>query len=196
MSTRNIVPRNDGEGNIGTVLKQWIRGYFYQVYTGGLTDGNNSISIADIIKGILFNKRLNINFTTTVITAQDTNLLFGMSENEVYIVEAELTVQCSGNAGIKYAIKAPIGATIEGWILSSLGAITTLSYQRITTINTLNSIALHTVVNTPAPDRIRFAIVNGATPGNCVIQVASVTNGQTTTIFAGSWLSARKGTSV
>jgi hypothetical protein len=196
MATRNIVPRNTGEGNIGTQLKQWVCGYFWGIYTGSITDGVTTLGITEISKGIGFNEKLNSNFTTTVVTATGTNLAFPIAANEIWVVEVELTTQCSGTGGVKYAIGSPTGAAVEGWILSSLAAITTLSYQRIVAINTLNSTALHTVANTPAPDRIRFVITNGATAGNCVIQVASNTNGQTTTVFAGSCFSARKANSV
>jgi hypothetical protein len=72
-------------------------------------------------------QRLNANATTTVVGATNTNLSFAMAANEVWKVEIEATAQCSGIGGIKYAIGAPAGATIEGWILSSGAAILTLS---------------------------------------------------------------------
>lgn len=39
MATRNIVPRGDGEGNIGTSLKNWLKGWFKEIFVGptGLT---------------------------------------------------------------------------------------------------------------------------------------------------------------
>jgi hypothetical protein len=143
-----------------------------------------------------FVQRLNANATTTVVTATATNLSFAMAANEAWEVEAQLTAQCSGVGGSKYAIGAPAAATIEGWIRSSLGAITTLSYQRLIAVNTLNATALHTVATTPAPDVLKFSIVNGAVAGNCVLQIASVTAAQTTTLFLGSYWKARRVVSV
>lgn len=134
--------------------------------------------------------RINVNATSTIVTAASTNLLFAMAANDVWEVEFQGTMQCSSTGGSKYAIGAPSGATIEGWIYSSLAAITSPSYQRVVAINTLNATALHTVATTPAPDVIKFAIVNGATPGNCSIQIASVITAQTTTLFAGAYLHA------
>jgi hypothetical protein len=49
---------------------------------------------------------------------------------------------------------------------------------------------LHTVATTPGPDVIRFVITNGSTAGTVAIQAASVTSGQTTTLFLGSGLVA------
>jgi hypothetical protein len=143
-----------------------------------------------------FVQRLNANATTTVVTATATNLSFAMAANEAWEVEAQLTAQCSGVGGSKFAIGTPAGATIEGWIRSSLGTITTLSYQRIVAVNALNATALHTVATTPGPDVIKFAIVNGAVAGNCVLQIASVTATQTTTLFLGSYWKARRVVSV
>jgi len=131
------------------------------------------------------------NFTTTVVTATSTLLTFQVVSGEVWIVDVQMTVQCSGTGGVKVAVGAPAGSTVEGWYLSSLGAITTLSYQRITAINTLTATATHTVATTPTPDVMRFTITAGAT-GAVSVQAASVTNGQTTTIFTRSSLKAER----
>lgn len=119
-----------------------------------------------------------------------------MAANDIWIVDVQITAQCSSTGGVKYQITTPAGATIEGWLLSSTSAITTLSYQRITAINTLTSTLVHTVATTPAPDVLRFTVTNGSTVGNCVIAVASGTSGQTTTLFAKSRLVALKGSAV
>ena len=134
--------------------------------------------------------KLAANFTTTATAAAATALTFSIGANEVWWVQVQATAQCSGTGGSKYAVAAPAGATIEGWIYSSTTAITTFSYQRLTAISTLNLTALHTVAITPAPDVLTFVVTNGATAGAVTIQGASVTSGQTTTIFAGSGLHA------
>ncbi|MBP6624487.1 MAG: collagen-like protein [Chitinophagaceae bacterium] len=138
------------------------------------------------------NTRLNGNFTTTAITSNPTNLSFTMAAGEVWIVDVMITAQSSSTGGVKYAIAAPAGSVVEGWLFSSTSALTTLSHQRITAINTLTTTAVHTVANTPAPDRLTFTIVCGGTGGTCSINAASVTSGQTTTLFANSSLVAVK----
>jgi len=46
MATRNIIPRGDGEGNIGSVIKKWIKGWFVDVYvSGSITDGTDSVTV-------------------------------------------------------------------------------------------------------------------------------------------------------
>lgn len=132
------------------------------------------------------------NFTTTVVTATSTLLSFTIGANEVWVVDAQVTAQCSSTGGVKYAIAAPTGALLEGWVYSSTSALTTLSYQRLTAINTLTATALHTVATTPAPDVLRFTLQNGSTAGTVAIQAASVTATQTTTLFANSGLRATR----
>jgi len=46
MATRNIVPRENEEGNIGTNLKRWLKGWFKNLFVSGdITDGNSGISV-------------------------------------------------------------------------------------------------------------------------------------------------------
>lgn len=40
MATRNIVPRADGEGGIGTSLKKWLYGFFHNLTVTGTITGN------------------------------------------------------------------------------------------------------------------------------------------------------------
>jgi len=55
MATRNIVPVNDNEGNIGTSSKKWSKGWFHALHVAGnLDDGTNTVTIAqmkDLVDG-------------------------------------------------------------------------------------------------------------------------------------------------
>lgn len=49
MATRNIVPRADEEGNLGTSLKKWLKGWFKNLFVSNeITDGTNSVTISDV----------------------------------------------------------------------------------------------------------------------------------------------------
>lgn len=49
MATRGLVPRANDEGNIGTSLKNWLKGWFKDVYVSNtLTDGSNTATVANI----------------------------------------------------------------------------------------------------------------------------------------------------
>lgn len=59
MATKNIVPRDDGEGNIGTAAKNWLKGFFKTIFlgTGGIVDSNSNEvlkpdSVADAVNEI------------------------------------------------------------------------------------------------------------------------------------------------
>jgi hypothetical protein len=49
MATKNIVPRANGEGNIGTSIKNWLKGWFGSVFvSGNVTDGSNNVTVANL----------------------------------------------------------------------------------------------------------------------------------------------------
>lgn len=150
----------------------------------------------DALPASMICERLNANATTTVVTATGTSLSFAIAANEVWQVRVDITAQCSGTGGMKYAVGAPVGAVVEGWLQTSTATILTNSLQRFTAINTLTATAAHTVAATPGPDTLTFTVANGATPGTVQIQIASVTAAQTTTVFAGSSLRATRATNV
>jgi len=44
--TKNIVPRQNEEGNIGTALKNWLKGWFKDLFVSGeITDGNSGVGV-------------------------------------------------------------------------------------------------------------------------------------------------------
>lgn len=54
MGTRNIVPNNDSEGNLGSAIKRWIKGWFVDVYvSGSITDGTDSVTVSEINTGLM-----------------------------------------------------------------------------------------------------------------------------------------------
>ena len=49
MATRNIVPRANEEGNIGSSAKRWLKAWFKDLHiTNVFTDGTNNITVAQI----------------------------------------------------------------------------------------------------------------------------------------------------
>lgn len=63
MATRNIVPRADGEGGIGTSLKKWLSGYF------GTINATNIVT-----SGLSFTGALNENAGSAISSASTINL--------------------------------------------------------------------------------------------------------------------------
>ena len=69
MATRNIVPNNDSEGNIGAVIKKWIKGWFVDVYvSGSITDGTDSVTVSEINTGLMNTAVTPGSYTNTDLT--------------------------------------------------------------------------------------------------------------------------------
>ena len=75
MATRDIVPNNNNEGNLGTTLKRWLKGWFADIFvSGNITDGTNSVTVAylsSIVGGTAPTLR-NATATDTFATASET----------------------------------------------------------------------------------------------------------------------------
>ena len=140
------------------------------------------------------NKALSADFTTTLDTAVATTLSFPMKSGESWQFEIKAIAGCSGAGGSKYQFTAPGGSTVDSFI-ESAQTITSVFRQRLATINALNASAMHASAGVVAPDKVWGVITAGA-DGDFVLAVASVTAGQTTTLYARSSIRARRVTLV
>jgi polygalacturonase len=136
--------------------------------------------------------QLSSNVTTNVTTRTSTNLSFPIRPSEQWYVECNIVAQCSSTGGVKYAINAPTGTTVEGGAEGVVAGSTSTTRVRISAIDTLTSNAMHTTANVPLADTIRVFIKGSTTAGNVTLQFASTTAGQTSTILAGSTMRAQK----
>ena len=49
MATRNRIPNTNNEGNIGSAIKNWLKGWFKDLFVSNeITDGSNSATVANI----------------------------------------------------------------------------------------------------------------------------------------------------
>jgi hypothetical protein len=135
------------------------------------------------------------NAATTSNVASNTNLAVAMGANEVWEVEVEMTLSCSGAGGVKFAVSLPAGATIEGGVLGHSTGFTAMTGARINASATLTTNAFCTVAGTLRA-RAQYRIKNGSTAGSATFQFASGTNLQTSTILAGATHLARRLTEV
>jgi hypothetical protein len=128
---------------------------------------------------------LTSNFTTTNITATNTNLTFAIAANEKFIVDIEGT--CSkaiSTTGLKFAIAAPAGCTISGVQYGGGATLVAPVPSVISAINTLGA-TLATGIGVTVPFRIHVTVINSSTAGNITLQCASVTS-NTATVYAGA----------
>lgn len=138
---------------------------------------------------------LTSNFTTTSATEVATNLTYAANAGEVWIVEFDGSISCSGTGGVKASFTIPAGATIEGFAVGATTGVTAQTSSRITAGSTLTA-AFAAVASTVLPLRIRARVKLGGTGGNITLNFASTTAGQTTTVFAGSNIRASLATEV
>lgn len=135
-------------------------------------------------------------FTTTIATATSTKLTFPVRAEEIWDIDYYGAAGCAGDAlGMKYAIAAPTGSTIAGYLDSNLANSTDDTHVAISAVNTLTS-AVHTVNGGTRPDHINVRIKVGHVDGSITLQAACTTAGRTTTIDAGAYLRAHRVTSV
>lgn len=151
---------------------------FYNYYTAWTTD-------LDCIN--MYNLA---NFDTTSQTQVDTNFAFSVQAGEVWEIEFEGTCQDSAIGGLKFAVHAPAGSTVEGWANGSTSAVSTRVYSRIVAIDTLGT-TYHTVAATPAMTNIK-AVIICAIAGTVSLRLATVTAATTARIFANSHFKAQK----
>lgn len=145
---------------------------------------------AGIISKIKNGQRLAANFTVTSTTPANVGLGFQIAANEVFTAEFNLSGQCSGNAGSKFLITIPAGATIEGGAWGTTSGATAFQAVRINAGATATA-AFWTVATTPSSVHIKICVINGSTAGSVQLQAESGNASQTTTIFLGSYMTAR-----
>lgn len=132
----------------------------------------------------------NQTIATTTQTAI-TGLGFNIGANETWSFEYFIQNDCSGVNGIRYSILFPVGANLRAVANGMSNAITAITSSVITVSGTV-TVAFNTVASTKGWTQISGSIINGATPGTVQLRFASRTNGQTSTVYANSYMSARK----
>ena len=135
------------------------------------------------------------NFTTTNASAvKVTPLSFIMQAGESWICNGYFTAQASNARGMNVAISSSDGTfgDVEGWYMSVGNNITTLVRQRITAVNTKLATAVHTQANTAGPDTLQLCLINPSAATTVSFAVSSTNGSDTMTVFAGSYIHARK----
>ncbi len=135
---------------------------------------------------------LDVAFTTTAATAQPTKLRFPVNRGEEWLVEFWGYGSCSTVTGMKYAIGCPTGSTATGELESSSTNTLVANWTTQTlSANTLSAATHVGATNAARPDRICVR-VRVYDDGEIVLQAASASAGDTTTVYALSCLRATK----
>jgi len=110
MPTRNIVPRSDGEGKIGTANKKWNEGHFNKVYSSGLVYlvYNDDVVNSNDGEGIM--KQCQVDLT-------------GFSKA---ILESEGYIQANNSSPIQVNFEISVSFEFNGFLVNSINIASTL----------------------------------------------------------------------
>jgi hypothetical protein len=147
-----------------------------------LTAANFNTHIRDNLNAIFpiirLRKTADETVTSSAVLQDDDHLTFAIAANEIWILELMLLVNAGSAGGFKGQITAPAGASgISQTFNDTTGGSVTGSS---TSVNATFFAATLTI--TDEPFWVRATVVNGATPGNCLLQWAQNASSGTGTI--------------
>lgn len=138
------------------------------------------------------NAVLSANRTTTVTTAADvTDMAFAIPASQTWTAEFNLQHGCDNTGGVKYAISVPVGATFRA-VVEGNETSTSRGMAVLVVSDTLSAQAFNIVNTASGYAKVTLGIVNGATAGTVQLRFASGVDTQTSTVYANSYLTARK----
>jgi len=138
MSTRNIVPRLDGEGNIGTALKNWLKGWFKDLFvSGSLTNGTQSVTVAEIVAGASYFGK---NYKSAESEGEDT------TTSQAYVQKLRLTTD-----------DLPSGTYRIGWSFEGQGESLVDSFQARVQLNNTTDLMNLSRESKDASDYIQYS---------------------------------------
>lgn len=136
--------------------------------------------------------RLTANRTTTATAmANITDLAIAIGASETWSFEAELHAGCNNTGGSQFSVSVPVGATVKVRAFGNTNSATVWTSGQISA----SDVAGPTMLNISAQGRrvvLHGLIINGINAGNIQARFKSVTNGQTTTVEANSYITGRK----
>lgn len=159
--------------------------------------GTNGADGSQGIQGIpgpnnVVSARCTADRTTTVTgMANVTDLAIAIAAGEVWSFDTYLSAGCNNTGGAQFSITVPVGATVRATCSGNTNLATAFTVGTIAASDG----ASPTMLNVNAQNRlveIHGCVVNGANAGNIQVRFKSVTNGQTTTVSANSYITARK----
>jgi len=158
-----------------------------------LNISDTAAMLANYVQSVPTIAYLGSDFTTSSTTAVSTNLSIAVAANTAYRIMINGSASKATSAtGLKVSISAPAGTTIKANFSYGANALNTIQNAFITAINTLYpSTGFSTAVATEVPFRIEGILVTSSTPGNVILQGATVTS-NTATIYASTLMTLTK----
>ncbi len=136
-------------------------------------------------------RRLAADVTTTVTTnTYATGLDVPVGANETWAFDFYISTACSSTGGLKTAVRIPSGTMMAHSI--GMGSTSAAFRSSQLTVSEGQSNPQNEVASAVGWGIVRGSVVVGATAGSISLGIASVTAGQTSTVSAGSHVTARR----
>lgn len=132
--------------------------------------------------------------TSTITARKDiSELTFPVQASKKYRLTGVLLTGCDNTGGIRFDINGPASTTVTGGIIGTGTALTNTGSTSITALTTFGSgTAFNKVPNNGGTAYLNILISTSSTAGNITVGFSSVTAGQKTTVFAGSFLELKE----
>jgi hypothetical protein len=127
---------------------------------------------------------------STNVNADVTGMSFPIGASETWSVEFHLQIGCNNTGGVNFAMQIPASASHRTVVVGMGGTSTAVASTVLT--STVSSSNLNTVNSANGWARLTAVIVNSTTAGTVQLRFKSGTDTQTSTVFADSYLVARR----
>lgn len=131
--------------------------------------------------------------TTLTTLTEITELSIPVGVNETWVVDYSLNIGCNNTGGVRFAFSWPIGLTYPARIMyqGNGGSLTTLLWDNQYNRDALSA-AFSTFSSVNGQLRVAISLVNTTNAGTLQFKFASGVAGQTSTVYSGSYLIARR----
>ncbi|MDQ3540785.1 MAG: hypothetical protein M3440_08870 [Chloroflexota bacterium] len=131
--------------------------------------------------------------TTVTALTEIPELSIPVGVNETWVVDYSLNIGCTSTGGVRFAFSWPIGLQFPARVMyqGNGGSLTTLLWDNQYNRDALSA-AFSTFNSVNGQLRVAISLVNTTTAGTLQFKFASGVAGQTSTVYSGSYLIARR----
>lgn len=137
-----------------------------------------------LVSTIVKRKTADESVTSSTTLQDDDHLTFAIAANEEWIADFFVSGTFNGtNGGIKFAVTAPAGATLEASATGGSGTTASISVRTTTSGTSMGDFTFSSSPTTTV-NHIHVWVLNGATPGSVTLQWAQAASFGTATLLA------------
>lgn len=171
----------------------FVYGYAIQLLGGqgvNFYDGRSGVSTDATVVSV----RLAAPDATTAsnVIANIPSLTVPVQAGETWEIELFCNLTCSGVGGVKFGLDCPAGCTVEGYVFGCGASNIAFNSAAVLAQGTLYGVLSNVAGGVRKMGTLKATVIVGGVGGNITMAWASVTNLQTSTMFAGAHFKARR----